>query len=216
MDNIESMSPEELKAALVAKDAMVLELEQKIKDMQAEVEASMSAEMPAEMNAEPAPEKEEEEEKPVVVVTDGDKPKVKAMSESVLMSEINNLRAENKRLSEKLAVIDAEKRDIERREAVAALMREGKASPAEQKAVEAAWDAKGTQPIFWQMFNERAANSAVPLNEVGHGASGQELTRATLAEQVKALAAEKHISFSEALNLFRTTNPDQYLAVYGA
>ena len=41
MDNIESMSPEELKAALVAKDAMVLELEQKIKDMQAEAEASM-------------------------------------------------------------------------------------------------------------------------------------------------------------------------------
>ena len=113
-------------------------------------------------------------------------------------------------------MIDAEKRDIERREAVAALMREGKASPAEQTAVEAAWDAKNTQPIFWQMFNERAANSAVPLNEVGHGASGQELTRATLAEQVKALATEKSISFSEALNLFRTTNPDQYLAVYGA
>jgi hypothetical protein len=33
---------------------------------------------------------------------------------------------------------------------------------------------------------------------------------------VKALATEKSISFSEALNLFRTTNPDQYLAVYGA
>ena len=218
MDNIESMSPEELKAALVAKDAMVLELEQKIKDMQAEAEATMSAELPAEMNAEPAPEMEDEEEKPVIVVTDGDKvpAEPKKMSETVLMSEINSLRAENKRLSEKLAVIDAEKRDIERREAVAALMREGKASPAEQTAVEAAWDAKNTQPIFWQMFNERAANSAVPLNEVGHGASGQELTRATLAEQVKALAAEKHISFSEALNLFRTTNPDQYLAVYGA
>lgn len=218
MDNIESMSPEELKAALVAKDAMVLELEQKIKDMQAEAEATMSAELPAEMNAEPAPEMEDEEEKPVIVVTDGDKvpAEPKKMSEGVLMSEINSLRAENKRLSEKLAVIDAEKRDIERREAVAALMREGKASPAEQAAVEAAWDAKNTQPIFWQMFNERAANSAVPLNEVGHGASGQELTRATLAEQVKALATEKSISFSEALNLFRTTNPDQYLAVYGA
>ena len=218
MDNIESMSPDELKAALAAKDAMVMELEQKIKDMMAEAEANMTAE-PAmepepELAAEP-PMPEEEEEKPVIVVTDGDKPKVKAMSETVLMSEINSLRAENKRLSEKLAVIDAEKRDIERREAVAALMREGKATPAEQAAVEAAWDAKSTQPIFWQMFNERAANSAVPLNEVGHGASGQELTRATLAEQVKALASEKSISFSEALNLFRTTNPDQYLAVYG-
>jgi hypothetical protein len=51
--------------------------------------------------------------------------------------------------------------------------------------------------------------------QIGHGASGQELNHANLAEQVKALATEKHISFSEALNLFRTTNPDQYLAVYG-
>ena len=118
--------------------------------------------------------------------------------------------------SEKLAVIDAEKRDIERREAVAALMREGKASPAEQAAVEAAWDAKNTQPIFWQMFNERAANSAVPLNEVGHGASGQELTRATLAEQVKALASEKSVTFSEALNMIRTTDREFFLAAMEA
>jgi hypothetical protein len=69
MDNIESMSPEELKAALVAKDAMVLELEQKIKDMQAEVEASLSAEMP-EMARCPRARKE----KPAVIVVDGEKP----------------------------------------------------------------------------------------------------------------------------------------------
>ena len=99
---------------------------------------------------------------------------------------------------------------------MSALLREGKVRPSEQAAVEAAWDAKASQPIFWQMFSERATNSAVPLNEIGHGASGQELTRASLAEQIKTLAAEKHLSFSEALNLFRTTNPDQYLAVYGA
>lgn len=219
MDNIAEMSPEELKAALVAKDAMVKELEQKIADMQTAAEASLKAEMPEEKMAEgemPEAEMPEEEEKPDVVVVDGEKPKAKMMSEATLLSEINTLRAANKQLSEKLAAIDAEKRAIERREAVTALLREGKVSPAEQAAVEAAFDAKATQPIFWKMFSERPANSAVPLNEVGHGASGQELTRASLAEQVKVLAAEKHISFSEALNLFRTTNPDQYLAVYGA
>ena len=219
MDNIAEMSPEELKAALVAKDAMVKELEQKIADMQTAAEASLKAEMPEEKMAEgemPQAEMPEEEEKPAVIVVDGEKPKAKMMSEATLLSEINTLRAANKQLSEKLAAIDAEKRAIERREAVTALLREGKVSPAEQAAVEAAFDAKATQPIFWKMFSERPANSAVPLNEVGHGASGQELTRASLAEQVKALAAEKHISFSEALNLFRTTNPDQYLAVYGA
>ena len=219
MDNIAEMSPEELKAALVAKDAMVKELEQKIADMQTAAEASLKAEMPEEKMAEgemPEAEMPEEEEKPAVIVVDGEKPKTKMMSEATLLSEINTLRAANKQLSEKLAAIDAEKRAIERREAVTALLREGKVSPAEQAAVEAAFDAKATQPIFWKMFSERPANSAVPLNEVGHGASGQELTRASLAEQVKTLAAEKHISFSEALNLFRTTNPDQYLAVYGA
>ena len=212
MDNLETMSPEELKSALAAKDAMVKELEQKIADMQAEAEAKLSAEMPLEP-APMAPETEEEEP-PVIIVADGEK-KAKMMSET-LLSEINTLRATNKQLSEKLASIESEKRAIERREAVSALLREGKVRPSEQAAVEAAWDAKASQPIFWQMFSERATNSAVPLNEIGHGASGQELTRASLAEQIKTLAAEKHLSFSEALNLFRTTNPDQYLAVYGA
>jgi hypothetical protein len=52
MDNIAEMSPEELKAALVAKDAMVKELEQKIADMQTAAEASLKAEMPEEQMAE--------------------------------------------------------------------------------------------------------------------------------------------------------------------
>jgi hypothetical protein len=215
---MDDMSPEELKAALAAKDAMVKELEQKIADMQADAEASLAAEMPeGEMP------KAEEEEKPAVIVVDGEKsddePKkmgdYKKMGES-LLSEINTLRATNKQLSEKIAKIEGEKNAAERREAVAALLREGKVAPAEQAAVEAAWDARTAQPIFWKMFSERPANSAVPLAQVGHGASGQELNHANLAEQVKALATEKSISFSEALNLFRTTNPDQYLAVYGA
>jgi hypothetical protein len=51
---------------------------------------------------------------------------------------------------------------------------------------------------------------------VGHGASGEELNRATLAEKVKALASEKSISFEAALNLFREQNPDQYNSVFGA
>jgi hypothetical protein len=215
MDNMDNMSPEELKAALAAKDAMVKELEQKIADMQADAEASLSAEMPeGEMP-------KSEEEKPAVIVVDGEKPddekkmgEYKKMSES-LLSEINTLRSTNKQLSEKLAKIEGEKNAAERREAVAALLREGKVAPAEQAAVEAAWDARNAQPVFWKMFSERPANSAVPLSQIGHGASGQELNHANLAEQVKALATEKHISFSEALNLFRTTNPDQYLAVYG-
>ncbi len=64
------------------------------------------------------------------------------------------------------------------------------------------------------MFRERGALSAVALTEIGHGASGAELNKATLAEQVKLLAEEKGLNFSEALNLFRTNNPDAYNSVF--
>ena len=65
------------------------------------------------------------------------------------------------------------------------------------------------------MFSERPANSAVPLNQVGHGASGEEITKGTLDAEIKKLQTEKSISYSEALNQFRTQNPDYYKQAYG-
>jgi hypothetical protein len=217
----EQMSIDELKAALMAKDAMIAELEQKMKDMMEESDASLAGEMPEEM-AEDEP--KEDEEKPEMMGDNyeekqkklSEEPAVQAMSEATLLSEINSLRAKNTQLSERLEVIEAEKRSVERREAVSALLREGKVAPAETEAVEAAWDQRESAPVFWKMFSERPASFAVPLSEVGHGASGEELTRATLAEKVKALASEKSISFESALNLFREQNPDQYNSVFGA
>ena len=217
----EQMSVEELKAALMAKDAMIAELEQKMKDMMEESDASLAGEMPEEM-AEDMP--KDDEEKPEMMGDNYDEkqkklseePVVQAMSEATLLSEINALRAKNTQLSERLEVIEAEKRSVERREAVSALLREGKVAPAEQEAVEAAWDQREGAPVFWKMFSERPAGFAVPLAEVGHGASGEELNRATLAQKVKALASEKSISFESALNLFREQNPDQYNSVFGA
>jgi hypothetical protein len=217
----EQMSVEELKAALMAKDAMIAELEQKMKDMMEESDASLAGEMPEEM-AEDMPEEEEPKPEMMACGTEPEKkklseePVVQAMSEATLLSEINALRAKNNQLSERLEVIEAEKRSVERREAVSALLREGKVAPAEQEAVEAAWDQREGAPVFWKMFSERPAGFAVPLAEVGHGASGEELNRATLAEKVKALASEKSISFESALNLFREQNPDQYNSVFGA
>lgn len=216
----EQMSIEELKAALMAKDAMIAELEQKMKDMMEESDASLAGEMPEEMAEEPTTEDEPKVEKMACGDYENKKlseePVVQAMSESTLLNEINALRAKNTQLSERLEVIEAEKRDVERREAVSSLLREGKVAPAEQEAVEAAWDQRKTAPVFWKMFSERPAGFSVPLAEVGHGASGEELNRATLAEKVKSLASEKSISFSDALNLFREQNPDQYNSVFGA
>ena len=227
---MDDMSVDDLKSALAAKDAMVKELEQKIKDMMEDSEASMAGEMSAEEMAE-EPKKDEEpgsedelkknklSENPSEEPTDEPKevspPAVQAMSEATLLSEINKLRAVNNQLSERLGKIEAEKLAVERREAVSALLREGKVAPAEQPAVEAAWDQRTSQPVFWSMFSERPAGFAVPLNEVGHGASGEELTKAKLVDRVKALASDKSISFEAALNLFREQHPQDYLSAFG-
>jgi len=219
MMDFENMSVDELKAALAAKDAMVKELEQKMKDLTEEAEASLAGEYESEEMAE----KPSEDDKPEEMTEKEDEEKAKKMSEPAtlsekaepnLLAEVMALRAQNTKLSERLEVIEAEKRDVERREAVSALLREGKVSPAEEGAAQRAWDVRDTMPEFWTMFSERPASSAVPLNEIGHGASGEELNKATLAEKVKALATEKGLNFSEALNLFREQNPDQYNSVF--
>src|SRR5210317_1223811 len=204
--DFENMSVDELKAALAAKDAMVKELEQKMKDLTEEAEASLVGEYESEEMAEkPEDEKAKKMSEPATL---------SEKAEPNLLAEVMALRAQNTKLSERLEVIEAEKRDVERREAVSALLREGKVSPAEEGAAQRAWDVRDTMPEFWTMFSERPASSAVPLNEIGHGASGEELNKATLAEKVKALATEKGLNFSEALNLFREQNPDQYNSVF--
>jgi hypothetical protein len=217
--DFENMSVDELKAALAAKDAMVKELEQKMKDLTEEAEASLAGEYESEEMAE----KSSEDDKPEEMAEKSEDEKAKKMSEPAtlsekaepnLLAEVMALRAQNTKLSERLEVIEAEKRDVERREAVSALLREGKVSPAEEGAAQRAWDVRDSMPEFWTMFSERPASSAVPLNEIGHGASGEELNKATLAEKVKALATEKGLNFSEALNLFREQNPDQYNSVF--
>lgn len=217
MMDFESMNIDELRAALAAKDAMVQELEKKLKDMTDEAEASLADAIETEELAE-----KKDDEPEVEKMGSGYDDKEKKMGEPNKMSEaapnvlaeVMQLRAQNQKLSERLEVIEAEKRDVERREAVSTLLREGKVAPSEQSAAERAWDVRENMPEFWQMFSERPSASTVPLKEIGHGASGAELNKATLAEQVKLLAAEKSVSFSEALALYRETNPDAYNSVF--
>lgn len=215
--DFESMNIDELRAALAAKDAMVQELEKKLKDMAEESEASLADAIETEELAE---KKDDEPEAEKANEHYDDKEKKMGehnkMSEAApnVLAEVMQLRAQNQKLSERLEVIEAEKRDVERREAVSTLLREGKVAPSEQSAAERAWDVRENMPEFWQMFSERPAASTVPLKEIGHGASGAELNKATLAEQVKLLAAEKSVSFSEALALYRETNPDAYNSVF--
>ena len=209
MDNIEEMSVEELRQMLVAKDAMVKELEQKMKDMKEESEASMNKEE-EEDKKEKMEEKEDKENK-LAHTPDHDEKKEErkeykmseTLNDSVLLSEVQALR-------EKVAKIEAEKQEIEKTNAVNTLLNEGKISPSEVDVVGKAWMIKDLQPEFWTMFSERSSNSAVPLVEVGHGASGEEISKATLDAKIREISKEKSISYSEALTFVQRNENDYY------
>lgn len=219
MDNINELSVEELRQLLVAKDEMVKELEQKMKDLISESESSM---IEKEDKEEKMTEEEEKETKMAHTPDHEEKKeeeKENKMSEtlnqSTLLSEVQALRENNNKLAQRLETIEAEKLAVEKREAVNTLLNEGKIQPSEVEVAGKAYELRNLQGEFWAMFSERPSNSAVPLVEVGHGASGQEISKATLDQEVRKLATEKSVSYSEALNLFRESNRDYYNSVFG-
>ena len=214
MDNLDSMSVEELRAMLAAKDEMVKELEARIKEMKEDAEANITAEKSDDDKAEMA--EKSEDDKAEMKAEDEDKEKkaeYRKMSETV-EADVNLLN-EVALLRESLAELTAERDAIKRDQAVSSLLNEGKISPAEQTVAGKAWDLRDAQPEFWQMFSERAASSAVPLQEVGHGASGEEISRQSLNDAVLALKKEKSVTYSEALDMFRAENPDYYTKAFG-
>ena len=214
MDNVESMTVEDLRAMLVAKDEMVKELENQIKEMKQDAESSMMESKSD--DDEKLTESKDDEEK---LAEDQDEKKESyKMSETVeptLLNEINALRESNNALTKRLEKIEAEKLEIEKREAVSTLLRDGRITPAEESVAGKAWAMRELQPEFWQMFSERQPSSAIPLAEVGHGASGREITRQSLDNEVRKLASEKSITYSEALVTFRAQNPDYYNQAFG-
>lgn len=222
--NIDDMSIDELKKALGAKDSLVKELEAKIADMKDEAESSMMSYQKEELTEEEDDEKkklaEHDDDEKKKLAEDDDEKKVKTMSEtlteSTLLSEVVALRESNQALNKRLEAIESEKREIEKREQVNVLLRDGRITPAESDVVGKAYELREIQPEFWRMFSERPINGAVSLETIGHGASGAEITKSTLHEEVKKLAQEKSVTYSEALNEFRAVNPDYYTKAFGA
>jgi len=186
----------------------VKELEKKISDMKEDHESSLMSQQKDDEDKTKMAEKDDDEKKSTKMS--------ETLTESTLLSEVVALRESNAQLSERLETIENEKREIEKREAVNVLLRDGKITPKESDVVGKAYLLRELQPEFWQMFSERPANSAVPLETVGHGASGQEINRNTLHESIKTLAAEKGVTYSEALDQFRIQNPDYYNKAFGA
>jgi hypothetical protein len=216
--DLANMDLDELREMLIAKDEMVKRLEDQIKDMKKDAESKISADSEAlEEHDKDKEEKMGEDEDKEKKMGEDKKDHYK-MSETVspeLLSEFNALREKNEEMAKRLETIEQEKREIEKREAVSALLRDGRIEPSQENVAGKAWELREVQPEFWQMFSERPAGSSIPLQEVGHGASGREINRQSLDAEIKKLAAEKSISYSEALNQFRTSNPDFYTKAFG-
>jgi hypothetical protein len=69
--------------------------------------------------------------------------------------------------------------------------------------------------LFWEMFSRRAAEHAVSLSEIGHGASGEEISQATIAQRAQELANTESITFSEAYERLARTEPALIKSAFG-
>lgn len=140
-----------------------------------------------------------------------------AKSTSVKMNEaqanmFSEIKAQNVQLSERIKKLEHEKHIAERKLAVDSLLNTGKITVAEQSVAEKAFDLKGADNTFWQMFSERKANSQINLNEIG---SSQKPTEVNMFDEIKHIQKDKGISFSEALDLYKLTNKDNYIKHFG-
>jgi len=200
-ENLLKMEHEDLVDLLLQKMAMVAEME---KNLTEDEKNLAEDEDKKEMT-------EDEDKKDLAEDEDKEKMMEKksySMNESsaLLLAEVSTLR-------EQLTALREENQSVKRKGAVDELVRSGRISPAEVALAEKAWNqAQSGDEAFWAMFCERKAGSVVSLREVGHGASGEQINRETLADRAKQLAAEKSISFSEALNTIRTTDREFFLA----
>ena len=196
---------------------MVRELEDKLKEMKADAESKLT-EKKDEEDAEKMAEKKDEEkaEKLAHTPDHNDEKKGYNMNEnSIMLSEVTALREANAQLSERLETIESEKRAVEMKAAVDNLLREGRIAPSDEGYARTAYELKELQPEFWKMFSERPANSAVPLQQIGHGASGAEINQQTLHKHIEGVAEEKGFLFSEALKLVQKFDTEFYIKAMG-
>ena len=210
---MDDMSVEELRAMLEAKDEMVKQLELKIKEMKSDSESAINKAAEDDDEDKRKLAEEDDEDKRKLAEEDDEKKKMteyKRMSEQAspaLLSEVQALR-------ESVATLKAERDAMQRDQAVNALLSEGRIAPADAEVAGKAFELRTLQPEFWRHFSERTA-VAVPLSEVGHGASGAEVNKQTLDARIKQVATEKSISYSEALGVVRLEDPSFYNQAFG-
>jgi len=216
LNDMDDMSVDELRAMLEAKDEMVKQLEAKIKEMKSDSEAAINraGEDDDDEKRKLGEHDDDEKKKKLGEHDDDEKKKMnehyKRMSEQAspaLLSEVQALR-------DSVATLKAERDAMQRDQAVNALLAEGRIAPVDAEVAGKAFELRELQPEFWRHFSERTA-VAVPLAEVGHGASGAEVNKQTLDARIKQVATEKSISYSEALGVVRLEDPSFYNQAFG-
>ena len=214
-----NMNPEELKAMTADQlVALVLEKDQLVKQLEAQIEGLKSEN---DQLSSPEEDASVADGQKVEIELEGeyaDKKKMmedqKKMSEATALSEkaqaklMNELNAQVTALSEQVKTLQAEKHQAERKLVVDGLLNTGKIAPSEISAVESAYDIKDKFPAIWQSFSERKANQAINLSEKGHASTAQEIS---FIDQVNEIKKTKGITFSEALNVMKTEQPDAYI-----
>ena len=215
LNDMDDMSVEELRAMLEAKTEMVKQLEDKIKEMKSDSEAAINRAGEDDDDEKKKLNEHDDDEKRKLGEHDDDEKKklnehYKKMSEQAspaLLSEVQALR-------DSVANLKAERDAMQRDQAVNALLSEGRIAPVDAEVAGKAFELRELQPEFWRHFSERTA-VAVPLAEVGHGASGAEVNKQTLDARIKQVATEKSISYSEALGVVRLEDPSFYNQAFG-
>ena len=218
---------------LEAAKAMIQELQKQIADMKAEKSASLvksteeddkDKKLAEEDDKDKKLAEEDDKDKKLAEEDDKDKKmaeedkdKYKKLSESAptLLSEINMLKEQARKQDRIITKLAEENNAIKCNEAVSILLSEGKISPAEEKYARDAWNIRELQPTWWESFKVRPTNSHVNLSEVGHASSGAEINKKSLDAKVKAVAKDKSVTYSEALNIVRNDDPSFYLKAYG-
>lgn len=193
---------EQAKALLRQKDALVRELEDRLKASREEMaEDEDDAEEMAEANSDDEEKKEMGE--------------YKRMSEQ--LTQANSAQAAQiKALSEQVEALAEKERATRRESEISALLRSGRISPAEREVAEHAWAlAERGDGLFWQMFSRRPVEHTVSLSEIGHGASGEEITQATIAQRAQELANSESITFTEAYQRINRDEPALIKSAFG-
>lgn len=188
---LESMEHDKLIDMLMQKDELVKQLEQRIKSAGEDKDKDKAEAMSEEPEQTQPPQPAE----PV------------AMSEAASVA-LAEMKSQIKAQEDVIRDLMRERSEAKRSAWVKDLINDGRITPAEQQLAEAAFDQRESGVnIFAEHLEGRAVSSAVPLAEVGHAQSAEEVTSAQFMSLAREHQKAEGVSLSEALKFVSNKNP---------